>query len=96
MSTTDLPVINQPVAIPADVKVLKKVKESLPSTTFVSIEMSGIPDWYKVKTESGNTFYVDKSGTYLVLGLVLNLNSGKLLDNQLEGTSTLPMSNGEF
>lgn len=87
----------QPVASqPADVAVLAKVKESLPSTTFVSIAKSDMPEWYKVKTDTGNTFYVDKSGTYLVLGLVMNLNTGKLLDNQLEGTSTLPPSNGEF
>lgn len=89
------PVVIQQVATPAEASLLDKIQDAMPKTKFVSILPSDIPSWYKLKTETGSVMYTDKTGSFVLIGLVLDLKKGEILDNQLEGTSSDQLNNGE-
>ena len=57
----------------------------MPSTQFESIAPSEMPSLYVLKTEEGEAMYTDAAGRYIYMGLILDLNKWKFLDNLLNG-----------
>src|SRR4051794_38320518 len=64
----------QPAMDPDTARVLNKLKQSYPSTTFANIEKSPLPGVYEV-TMGKNIAYTDKEGRYFLFGSVYDMQT---------------------
>jgi hypothetical protein len=85
---------NATIAPPAEVAVLsdsqqqallKRIQSNMPATHFKSISPSELPSMYLLKTEEGEMMYTEASGRFLYLGMVIDTQKWKVLDNMTEG-----------
>lgn len=73
---------------PASDQALKALKSNLPKTGFKRAWPSQMPGLIAVELENGEIAYTDKTGRFLIIGLVLDSYTGKALDNQLDGKTS--------
>lgn len=84
MTVADVP--NQPpVAVVAQEAVFDKIRSALPQTDIVRMVKSEMPGYYLVQLTSGNVAYVSADGKYFILGIAINLETRKFIDNVMEG-----------
>lgn len=62
-----------------------KVKAALPNTEIARLVKSEMPGYYLVQLTNGGLAYLSDNGKYFILGVALNLETRKFLDNVLEG-----------
>jgi hypothetical protein len=65
-------------------KALERLKAANPGTQFVSAEPSQVPGLVKVTLAGGKLAYADKSGRYLILGVIFDMHVGTALDGALD------------
>lgn len=64
---------------------LESLSIALPKTKFDSAWPAALPGLIAIRLSDGSVGYTDKSGRYLILGLVLDTATGGALDQQLDG-----------
>lgn len=65
----------------------KNIGQALPKTKIVNAKPSSLPGMVMLELEDGKVAYTDRTGRYLLLGVVFDTVAGKALDNQLDGLS---------
>ena len=63
---------------------LRDMKQRLPNTIATSAAPSPVCGLTEVQLENGNTLYVDKTGRYLILGLMVDMQTGRTINGSLE------------
>lgn len=65
-------------------RALERLRASNPGTTYVSAEPSSVPGLVKLTLAGGKLAYTDKSGRYLIMGVIFDMTVGKALDGALD------------
>lgn len=65
-------------------RALERLRASNPGTTYVSAEPSSVPGLVKLTLTDGKLAYTDKSGRYLIMGVIFDMTAGKALDGALD------------
>lgn len=74
------------VATAQEVEIaLLNIRKALPKTTFVNAWPAALPGFIAVQLSDGSVAYTDKTGRYLILGLIIDSHKGEILDKQLDG-----------
>lgn len=68
--------------------LLARLRALLPNTPIVRVTRTEVPGLWRVELGEGKVAYTDGSGRYLVLGLVIDLHTGRALDDALSGTAS--------
>jgi hypothetical protein len=63
---------------------LARLRAANPGTTFVSAEPSQVSGLLKLTLAGGKLAYADKSGRYLFMGVIFDMDVGKALDGALD------------
>lgn len=79
-------------AADSPVEVLAAVRRRYPGTGIEAAATSQVPGLYRLTLSGGRVAYTDKTGRYLLLGLILDADTGSALDNQLDAVSS-PIEN---
>lgn len=94
----DLPpsALHAPAAVlqvtPAEAhRAFERLQKANPGTKFLSAEPSQVPGLIKLRLANGQLAYADKSGRYLILGVVFDMTAGQALDGALDAKpDTIP------
>lgn len=65
-------------------QTLQALRQALPATGFTEASPAPICGLVAVKLSNGNYAYVDKSGRYFILGLLVDTATGATFDGKLE------------
>lgn len=68
-------------------QALTRLRAANPGTTFVNAEPSTVPGLIKLTLGGGKLAYSDKSGRYLLVGVVFDMSIGTALDGALDAVS---------
>lgn len=66
-------------------EILEQMKSKFPNTHFIKAWVSPIPGLYALEMQGGRVAFCDKTGRYLILGLVFDSQTGRTLYNQMQG-----------
>lgn len=72
-------------------RALNRLRGANPGTTFLSAEPSQVPGLLKLTLAGGKLAYADKSGRYLIMGIVFDMSVGKALDGALDAVPQTPI-----
>lgn len=65
-------------------RALERLRAANPGTVYVSAEPSQVPGLIKLILGDGKLAYTDKSGRYLIVGVIFDMTEGKALDGALD------------
>lgn len=65
-------------------QALARLRAANPGTTYVSAEASKVPGLIKITLADGKLAYADKSGRYLFVGVIFDMDVGQPLDGALD------------
>ncbi len=78
----------------ADAKIaLDRLRAANPGTKFLAAEPSQVPGLIKLTLADGKLAYADKSGRYLILGVVFDMQAGAAIDGALDSVPVTPTGN---
>jgi hypothetical protein len=72
---------------------LKRLRAANPATEFIKGAPSAMPGLIKLTLEGGKLAYTDKSGRYLIVGVIFDMALSRALDGALDAKA--PNENGE-
>jgi hypothetical protein len=75
-------------------RAIARLRASNPGTTYVSAEPSRVPGLIKITLADGKLAYADKSGRYLFVGVIFDMDVGQPLDGALDAINQPPT--GDF
>jgi len=73
---------------PAVLGLHRLLQTRLPRTPVLAVRPSAVPWLYRVEMQGGKLAYVEATGRYLVIGVILDLHTGQALDGVLDGVSS--------
>jgi hypothetical protein len=76
-------------------ELLTRLRALLPNTTIERVSKTDVPGLWRVEMGEGKVAYIDATGRYLVLGLVIDLHTGRSLDDALEGAASADVNSKE-
>ncbi len=79
------PVTSERVSQAVADKALASLSQTLPKTGFRKAWPAGLPGLVAVELSDGRTAYTDRTGRYLVIGLIFDTATGVALDRQMDG-----------
>jgi hypothetical protein len=65
-------------------RALARLRAANPGTSYVSAETSKVPGLIKITLAGGKLAYADKSGRYLFVGVIFDMDVGQPLDGALD------------
>lgn len=75
-------------------RALARLRGANPGTAYVSAEASKVPGLIKITLADGKLAYADKSGRYLFVGVIFDMDVGQPLDGALDALNQT--STGDF
>lgn len=76
------------VVAPSELGAKSQLQNRLPSSKIISASKTKMQGIYAVTFDSGKVGYTDVDGKFLILGLILDLDTGRELTHQLDGINT--------
>ena len=67
-------------------QALDLLRKEVPGTVFVSAKLSQVPGLVLLTLAGGKLAYSDKSGRYLILGVIFDMSEGKAIDGALSAS----------
>lgn len=65
----------------------QRLTQALPNTKIARARPASLPGLVQLELEDGKIAYTDRTGRYLILGVIFDTVTGSALDNQLDGLS---------